>query len=136
MAIARRCGKIYRRRTLTYTYTTCIDAHERVCNRADTIGAMADLVRGRESRYLRSIPSVKWRNPSLEPQPSIQITALQSEYSLFTRDTESAVLPVCRELGTVLVAFSPLGRGLLTGKVKSRAELAEEDYRLKIPLFA
>ena len=100
----------------------------------DTVGAMADLVREGKVRYLGlSEVSAETLRRASAVHP---IAALQSEYSLFTRDPERAVLPVCRELGTVLVAFSPLGRGLLTGKVKSRAELAEDDYRLKIPRFA
>ncbi len=100
----------------------------------DTIGAMADLVREGKVRYLGlSEVSAETLRRASAVHP---IAALQSEYSLFTRDPESSVLPVCRELGTVLVAFSPLGRGLLTGKVRSRAELAKGDYRLKMPRFA
>ena len=94
---------------------------------------MADLVREGKVRYLGlSEVSAETLHRASAVHP---IAALQSEYSLFTRDPESAVLPVCRELGTVLVAFSPLGRGLLTGKVKSRAEIADGDYRREMPRF-
>lgn len=100
----------------------------------ETVGAMADLVREGKVRYLGlSEVSAETLRRASAVHP---IAALQSEYSLFTRAPENTVLPVCRELGTVLVAFSPLGRGLLTGKVKSRAELAEGDYRREIPRFA
>lgn len=100
----------------------------------DTVGAMADLVREGKVRYLGlSEVSAATLRRAATVHP---IAALQSEYSLFTRDPESTVLPVCRELGTALVAFSPLGRGLLTGKVKSRAELAAGDYRREMPRFA
>ena len=100
----------------------------------DTVGAMAGLVQEGKVRYLGlSEVSAETLRRASTVHP---IAALQSEYSLFTRDPESTVLPVCRELGTVLVAFSPLGRGLLTGKVKSRAELAEGDYRREMPRFA
>lgn len=100
----------------------------------DTVGAMADLVHQGKVRYLGlSEVSAATLRRAAAVHP---IAALQSEYSLFTRTPESSVLPACRELGTVLVAFSPLGRGLLTGKVRSRAELAEGDYRRAMPRFA
>ncbi len=100
----------------------------------ETVGAMADLVREGKVRYLGlSEVSAETLRRASAVHP---IAALQSEYNLFTRAPESTVLPVCRELGTVLVAFSPLGRGLLTGKVKSRAELAKGDYRREMPRFA
>ena len=100
----------------------------------ETVGAMADLVHEGKVRYLglSEVSAETLRRASIVHP----ITALQSEYSLFTRDPESTVIPVCRELGTALVAFSPLGRGLLTGKVKSRAELSEGDYRREMPRFA
>ena len=63
------------------------------------------------------------------------IAALQSEYSLWTRDPEPVVLPACRDLGVSLVCFSPLGRGFLTGGVRTRADLSEGDYRRTIPRF-
>lgn len=99
----------------------------------DTVGAMADLVREGKIRYLGlSEVSAETLHRASAVHP---IAALQSEYSLFTRDPERTVLPVCRELGTALVAFSPLGRGLLTGKVTSRSEFAEGDYRREMPRF-
>ena len=63
------------------------------------------------------------------------ITALQSEYSLWTRDPEEEVLGVCRELGIGFVPYSPLGRGFLTGQIKSFEDLAEDDYRRTAPRF-
>ena len=99
----------------------------------ETVGAMADLVQEGKVRYLGlSEVSAETLRRASTVHP---IAALQSEYSLFTRTPEKSVLPVCRELGTVLVAFSPLGRGLLTGKVKSREQLSEGDYRLGMPRF-
>ena len=63
------------------------------------------------------------------------IAALQSEYSLWTRDPEAEVLPALRELGITLVAFSPLGRGFLTGTVRGRDDLDADDYRRGVPRF-
>ena len=63
------------------------------------------------------------------------ITALQSEYSLWTRDPEDEVLPTCRELGISLVAYSPLGRGFLTGEIKTFEDLPTDDYRRTSPRF-
>src|SRR5438094_5840174 len=63
------------------------------------------------------------------------ITALQSEYSLWTRDPEKEVLGVCRELGIGLVPYSPLGRGFLTGQIKRFEDLPEDDYRRTSPRF-
>jgi aryl-alcohol dehydrogenase-like predicted oxidoreductase len=100
----------------------------------ETVGAMAELVREGKVRYLglSEVSAAPLRRASaVHP-----IAALQSEYSLFTRTPEKTVLPACRELGTILVAFSPLGRGLLTGKVKSREQLSEGDYRKEMPRFA
>ncbi len=64
------------------------------------------------------------------------VTALQSEYSLFTREQEPVILPLLRELGIGFVAYSPLGRGLLTGSIRSRQDLAEDDSRSGNPRFA
>jgi aryl-alcohol dehydrogenase-like predicted oxidoreductase len=100
----------------------------------ETVGAMAELVREGKVRYLglSEVSAATLRRASaVHP-----IAALQSEYSLFTRTPERTVLPACRELGTALVAFSPLGRGLLTGKVTSREQLAKGDYRREMPRFA
>jgi aryl-alcohol dehydrogenase-like predicted oxidoreductase len=63
------------------------------------------------------------------------ITALQSEYSLWTRDPENEVLPICRELGIGLVPYSPLGRGFLSGKIQKAEDLAENDFRRTVPRF-
>jgi aryl-alcohol dehydrogenase-like predicted oxidoreductase len=63
------------------------------------------------------------------------ITALQSEYSLWTRDPESEILPTCRELGIGFVPYSPLGRGFLTGKIQKPEDLPEDDYRRSTPRF-
>ena len=65
-----------------------------------------------------------------------QITALQSEYSLWTRDPEAEVLPTLRELGIVLVPYSPLGRGFLTGQLRSIDQLSDTDFRATNPRFA
>jgi aryl-alcohol dehydrogenase-like predicted oxidoreductase len=63
------------------------------------------------------------------------ITALQSEYSLWTRDPEDRVLPTCRELGIGFVAYSPLGRGFLTGQIKRFEDFASDDFRRNVPRF-
>ena len=99
----------------------------------ETIGAMADLVREGKVRYLglsEAGPASLRRAHAVHP-----ITALQSEYSLWTRDPERAVLPTCRELGIGFVAFSPLGRGFLTGAVTGIDTLASNDVRRKLPRF-
>ena len=99
----------------------------------DTMGAMADLVRQGKVRYLglseANADSIR-RAHAVHP-----ITALQSEYSLWTRDPEEEVLPVCRELGIGFVPYSPLGRGFLTGKIQKPDQLASNDYRLTTPRF-
>ena len=100
----------------------------------ETVGAMAELVREGKVRFLGlSEVSAATLRRAYAVHP---IAALQSEYSLFTRTPEKSVLLACREMGTVLVAFSPLGRGLLTGKVTSREQLVKGDYRLEMPRFA
>lgn len=95
----------------------------------DTVGAMAELVEEGKVRYLglseASADTIRRAN---EVHP---ITALQTEYSLFTRDVEERILPACRELGISFVAYSPLGRGILTGKIKKAGDLEENDYRRK-----
>jgi aryl-alcohol dehydrogenase-like predicted oxidoreductase len=99
----------------------------------ETVGAMAELVRAGKVRYLglsEASPSTLRRAHAIHP-----ITALQSEYSLFTRDPEAGPLPVCRELGIGLVAYSPLGRGFLTGRLRSPADLADDDWRHSSPRF-
>jgi aryl-alcohol dehydrogenase-like predicted oxidoreductase len=99
----------------------------------DTVGAMADLVREGKVRYLglsEAGPTSLRRAHAVHP-----ISALQSEYSLWTRDPERAVLPACRELGIGFVAFSPLGRGFLTGAVTQVETLESNDVRRKLPRF-
>jgi len=99
----------------------------------DTVGAMADLVREGKVRFLglsEAGPRSLRRAHAVHP-----IAALQSEYSLWSRDPERAALPVCRELGIGFVAFSPLGRGFLSGSVKSREGLEPNDVRHKLPRF-
>ena len=99
----------------------------------DTVGAMADLVRAGKVRYLglseAGIASIR-RAHAVHP-----ITALQNEYSLWTRDAEEAALPVCQELGIGFVAYSPLGRGFLTGQLKRFEDFAPDDYRRVSPRF-
>ena len=100
----------------------------------DTVGAMAELVDAGKVRYLglsEAGPATIRRAHAVHP-----ITALQSEYSLWTRDPEPEVLPVLRELGIGLVAYSPLGRGFLTGAIRSREDLAEDDWRRGNPRFS
>jgi aryl-alcohol dehydrogenase-like predicted oxidoreductase len=99
----------------------------------ETVGAMAELVREGKVRFLglsEAGPENIRRAYAVHP-----ITALQSEYSLWTRDPEEKILPVCRELGIGFVPYSPLGRGFLTGKIQSPEDLAENDYRLTTPRF-
>jgi aryl-alcohol dehydrogenase-like predicted oxidoreductase len=93
----------------------------------ETVGAMAELVKAGKVRYLglsEAAPATMRRARAVHP-----ITALQTEYSLFARDVEREILPACRELGVGFVAYSPLGRGLLTGAISKPADLAEDDAR-------
>jgi aryl-alcohol dehydrogenase-like predicted oxidoreductase len=99
----------------------------------DTVGAMSELVAAGKVRYLglsEASPAVIARAAAVHP-----IAALQTEYSLWTRDPEDDVLPTCRELGIGFVAYSPLGRGFLTGQIKSEADFAPDDYRRTSPRF-
>jgi aryl-alcohol dehydrogenase-like predicted oxidoreductase len=99
----------------------------------ETVQAMADLVSEGKVRFLglseASAATIR-RAQSVHP-----ITALQSEYSLWTRDVEASVLPACRELGVGFVPFSPLGRGLFTGTLKSADAFSEKDARRNFPRF-
>jgi aryl-alcohol dehydrogenase-like predicted oxidoreductase len=100
----------------------------------ETVGAMADLVRQGKVRYLglsEAAPATIRRACAVHP-----IEALQTEYSLWTRDPENEVLPTCRELGVGFVAYSPLGRGIFGGRIKNLDDLAEGDYRRSSPRFA
>jgi len=99
----------------------------------DTVGAMAELVKQGKIRYLGL--SEAGANTLRRACKVHQITALQSEYSLWTRDPEDEILPACRELGIGLVAYSPLGRGFLTGQIKKFEDLAADDYRRFSPRF-
>jgi aryl-alcohol dehydrogenase-like predicted oxidoreductase len=99
----------------------------------ETVGAMADLVRQGKVRFLGlSEASAEMIRRAHAVHP---ITALQSEYSLWTRDPEEEVLAVCRELGIGFVPYSPLGRGFLTGKIQKPEDLPEDDYRKTTPRF-
>ena len=99
----------------------------------DTVGAMAELVKQGKIRYLGL--SEASANTLRRACKVHQITALQSEYSLWTRDPEDEILPACRELGIGMVAYSPLGRGFLTGQIKKFEDLAADDYRRFSPRF-
>ncbi|HWQ07591.1 MAG TPA: aldo/keto reductase, partial [Holophaga sp.] len=99
----------------------------------ETVGAMADLVQAGKVRCLgmsEASPATLRRGHAVHP-----ITALQTEYSLWTRDPEDEVLPVARELGICFVAYSPLGRGFLTARFKTPADIPEGDYRRSSPRF-
>jgi aryl-alcohol dehydrogenase-like predicted oxidoreductase len=99
----------------------------------DTVGAMSELVKEGKVRYLGlSEVSGETLKKAHKTHP---ITAVQSEYSLWSFDIEEAVLPTCRELGVSLVAYSPLGRGFLTGQFQKFEDLAEDDYRRFNPRF-
>jgi aryl-alcohol dehydrogenase-like predicted oxidoreductase len=99
----------------------------------ETVGAMSELVRAGKVRYLglseASAETIR-RAHAVHP-----ITAVESEYSLWTRDAEAAVLPLCRKLGIGFVAYSPLGRGFLTGHFTEQSELDAKDFRRHSPRF-
>jgi aryl-alcohol dehydrogenase-like predicted oxidoreductase len=99
----------------------------------ETVGAMAELVRAGKVRYLglsEAAPATLRRACAVHP-----IAALQTEYSLWTRDPESEILATCRELKVGFVAYSPLGRGFLTGRFQTTVDLAEDDFRRHHPRF-
>lgn len=99
----------------------------------DTVGAMARLVQQGKVRALglsEAAPATIRRAHAVHP-----IAALQTEYSLWSRDVEAEILPLCRELGIAFVAYSPLGRGFLGGKITSDAALTAGDRRLRHPRF-
>jgi aryl-alcohol dehydrogenase-like predicted oxidoreductase len=99
----------------------------------DTVGAMAELVQEGKVRFLglsEAAPQTVRRAYAVHP-----ITALQNEYSLWSRDIENEILPICRELGIGLVAFSPLGRGFFTSQIKNINNLTQEDLRHRLPRF-
>jgi aryl-alcohol dehydrogenase-like predicted oxidoreductase len=99
----------------------------------ETVGAMADLVKAGKVRYLglsEAAPQTIRRAHAVHP-----ITALQTEYSLWSREPEAEILPTVRELGIGFVAYSPLGRGFLTGQIKRFEDLAADDFRRHAPRF-
>jgi aryl-alcohol dehydrogenase-like predicted oxidoreductase len=99
----------------------------------DTVGALAELVSAGKVRYIglsEASPETIRRAHSVHP-----VTALQTEYSLFSRDPESELLPLTRELGITFVAYSPLGRGLITGSIQKREDLPADDWRRTSPRF-
>lgn len=100
----------------------------------DTVGAMADLVRAGKVRLLglsEAAPATVRRAQAVHP-----IAALQTEYSLWTRDPETEALATCRELGIAFVAYSPLGRGFLAGRFRRLDDLAPDDWRRQNPRFS
>jgi aryl-alcohol dehydrogenase-like predicted oxidoreductase len=100
----------------------------------ETVGAMAELVRAGKVRHLglsEAAPATIRRAHATHP-----ITALQTEYSLWTRDVEEEILPLCRELGIGFVAYSPLGRGFLTGRFQRPEDIPADDYRRNHPRFS
>lgn len=100
----------------------------------EAVGAMADLVAAGKVRYLglsEASPEQIRRAHATAP-----ISALQTEYSLWSREVEQDILPTVRELGIGFVAYSPLGRGFLTGSIASREDLHSSDYRLNSPRFS
>jgi aryl-alcohol dehydrogenase-like predicted oxidoreductase len=96
----------------------------------DTVGAMADLKREGKIRFLglSEAGAATIRRASAVHT----ITALQTEYSLWTRDVEAEILPTCRDLGIGFVPYSPLGRGFLTGRIKTTADMTENDFRRRM----
>jgi aryl-alcohol dehydrogenase-like predicted oxidoreductase len=99
----------------------------------ETVGAMSELVKAGKVRYLglsEADPKTIERAHAVFP-----ISALQTEYSLWTRDVEAEILPTVRRLDIGFVAYSPLGRGFLSGAIRSRADLAPDDWRLQNPRF-
>lgn len=99
----------------------------------ETVGAMADLVRQGKVRMLglsEAAAGTIRRAHAVHP-----ITALQTEYSFWTRDVEAEILPTCRDLGITFVAYSPLGRGFFTGRFRNPAQLPVDDYRRNHPRF-
>ncbi|GGR81710.1 oxidoreductase [Micromonospora fulviviridis] len=100
----------------------------------ETVGALAELVQAGKVRLIglsEVSPATLRAAHAVHP-----VSAVQMEYSLFTRDVEDEMLATCRELGVSLVAYSPVGRGLLTGAITSREQLADDDWRRTVPRFA
>lgn len=100
----------------------------------ETVGAMADLVKAGKVRYIglsEATPETIARAHAVHP-----ITALQTEYSLWSREVEADILPTLQRLGIGFVAYSPLGRGFLSGAIRSRSDLEQGDWRLLNPRFS
>jgi aryl-alcohol dehydrogenase-like predicted oxidoreductase len=100
----------------------------------ETVGALSELVREGKVRHIglsEPAPQTIRRAHAVHP-----LTAIQNEYSLWTRDPEAEILPVVRELGIGLVAYSPLGRGFLTGQIRSTEQFGSDDFRAHNPRFA
>ena len=99
----------------------------------DTVGAMSELVKMGKVKYIglsETNPETIMRAHAVHP-----LSALQTEYSLWSRDPERELIPLCEKLGITFVAYSPLGRGFLTGKIKSLNDLASDDFRRGLPRF-
>ena len=100
----------------------------------ETVGAMADLVAEGKVRYLGL--SEAGAGTIKRAHKTHPVAALQSEYSLWERSIEEEILPLCQDLNIGFVPYSPLGRGFLTGQIKSRDDLADDDYRLRDPRYS
>jgi aryl-alcohol dehydrogenase-like predicted oxidoreductase len=125
-------GSLRRLRTdhVDLYYQHRVDPHTRI---EDTVGALAELVTEGKVRHIGL--SEAWVGTIRRAHAVHPITALQSEYSLFTRDQEDEVMPLLRELGIGFVAYSPLGRGMLTGTLRSLDQLDDSDFRKTNPRF-
>ena len=116
--------------TIDLYYQHRVDAETPI---EDTVGAMAGLVKAGKVRHLglsEAAPATIRRAAAIHP-----IAALQTEYSLWSRDPEGELLDTCRELGIAFVAYSPLGRGFLTGRYRSIDDFAADDWRRNNPRF-
>jgi aryl-alcohol dehydrogenase-like predicted oxidoreductase len=116
--------------TIDLYYQHRVDANTPI---EETIGEMSRLVEEGKVRFLglsEAAPATLRRAAAVHP-----ITALQTEYSLFSREPEEAILPTCRELGIGFVAYSPLGRGLLGGTIRRTDDLAADDWRRNSPRY-
>jgi aryl-alcohol dehydrogenase-like predicted oxidoreductase len=117
--------------TIDLYYQHRVDPHVPI---EETVGGMAELVREGKVRHIglsEAGPETLRRAAAVHP-----IAALQSEYSLWERDVENDLLPLCRELGIGFVPYSPLGRGFLTGQISSRSDLADNDWRRNDPRYS
>jgi aryl-alcohol dehydrogenase-like predicted oxidoreductase len=122
--------KLLRLETIDLYYQHRVDPDTPI---EETVGAMADLVREGKVRFLglsEAAPATIRRAAKVHP-----IAALQTEYSLWSREPEEELLALCRELGIAFVAYSPLGRGFLTGRIRSVDGLAPDDWRRRNPRF-